>query len=221
MTWDIRFKTPFNKLLSGISQAGKTTYVKNLLQMGNELFTTKPDFVILFYKAMQPIYEEMQNENLIHKLININTENIDLNEIYEMIEPYAKKNGSMLIFDDILTDITKEFEELFCNVSHHKNCSIIFLTQNLFYNDKAFRTMSLNSHYIVIMKNPRDSQQVSILARQIRPDNPNYIIHSYMEATKKQYSYLIFDFSPNSSCTIKLRNNIFPSENPVQIFLEK
>lgn len=163
----------------------------------------------------------MFQENLIHKLIDINVENPGLEQIYEMIGPYKERNGSMLIFDDILSDITRDFEQLFCNASHHMNCSIIFLTQNLFYDAKAFRTMSLNSHYIVIMKNPRDSQQVSILARQIKPDNPNFIISSFAEATKKQYSYLILDFAPNSANTIRFRNNIFPHEYPVQVFLEK
>ena len=33
------------------------------------------------------------------------------------------------------------------------------------------RNISLNIHYIILFKNPRDSQQISTLARQMYPGN--------------------------------------------------
>ena len=53
--WDIRFKTSFNCIVSGPSGSGKTTWVKNLLTIGDQIFTQSPKRVFLFYQAMQDI----------------------------------------------------------------------------------------------------------------------------------------------------------------------
>ena len=42
MPYDIRFRTSFNCLVSGPAGSGKTTWVKNLLLIGNQIFTVKP-----------------------------------------------------------------------------------------------------------------------------------------------------------------------------------
>ena len=221
MVWDIRFKTPFNLIVSGMSGSGKTTWVKNLLKLKDQIFEKEPAQVILFYKAMQDIYLEMENEGLISKTINVNTSDFPtLEELQNMVHEY-KDNGSLLIFDDIMTDISTDFENMFCNLSHHENASIIFLTQNLFYKNKSFRTMSLNSHYMVLMKNDRDKQQISILARQFSPNNSNFIIQAYEEATKNPYDYLLLDFRPSTPQNLRVRSRIFPHQFPTTVYFEK
>jgi len=160
--YDLRFKTSFNCLVAGASGTGKTTFVKNLLSVGDQIFTVKPKKVFLFYSAMQDIYIQMENEGLVHELISVDSKTLpSYDDFYAMAHPYKNSGGSMMIFDDIMSLVNPDFEQLFCNLSHHENCSVIFLTQNLFYKDKAFRTMSLNSHYIVLMKNDRDKMQTS------------------------------------------------------------
>lgn len=221
MPWDIRFITPFNKIISGSSQTGKTSFLKKLLSHREDLMTTPPKRVILFYKLNQDIYNEMVSSNLIHDLVDVSNEIPSLEAIHDMVRPYKDDGGSMLIFDDILSDITRDFQQLFCNASHHLNCSIIFVTQNLFQNNPYFRTMSLNAHYFTIMRNARDKQQISILGKQFSPNNVRYVVESYTDATKNKYSYLILDFHPNSNPTIGLRARIFPDEFPTHIYLEK
>lgn len=222
MPYDIRFKTSFNCLVSGMSGSGKTTWVKNLLTLKTKLFTEVPAHVFLFYRKMQDIYIEMEETGLINELINVSEHFPSLDEISEMVHKYKDIGGSLLIFDDTMTDlkdVKQDFEQLFCNLSHHENASIIFLTQNLFYQDKTFRTMSLNSHYLVLMKNDRDKQQVTILAKQYRPGNNRYITEAYADATKKPYSYLLIDFKPDTEPEIRLRANIF--QFPCVTYLEK
>jgi len=221
MPWDIQFKTSFNCMIHGASGTGKTTFVKNLLMLRNQLFSSPPVKVFLFYSMHQSIYEEMKKESLVDELINVSSELPSLDTISSMVHPYKDSGGSLLIFDDILTQLNNDFENIFCNLSHHENASVIFLTQNLFYKSNIYRTLSLNSHYFVFMKNDRDRQQISTLARQICPGNSNFIVQAYEEATKKPYSYLIADFRPDTPSTIKLRSNIFPSEFPTKVYLEK
>lgn len=217
---DARFKTPFNCIISGSSKTGKTTFVYNLLTVRNTIFSQNPEHVILFYKHNQDIYRQMLNTNLIDELLSID-DGFTFDNIVTKVNPFKKGAGSLLIIDDAMTDIGNDFEQVFTNLSHHQNCSVIFLTQNLFYKDKTYRTMSLNSHYFVIMKNPRDKQQISILAKQFCPGNSTYVINSYLDATKYSYSYLILDFMPDSPSSLRLRSKIFPHEFPYTVYLEK
>jgi Cdc6-like AAA superfamily ATPase len=219
--YDVRFKTSFNCLVAGAAGTGKTTFVKNLLKIGDQIFTQPPNKVFLFYNAMQDIYLEMENEGLIHEMISVSNGMPSLDDIYNMVHPYKDKGGSLIIFDDVMTLLNKDFEQLFCNLSHHENCSIIFLTQNLFYKDKSFRTMSLNSHYIVIMKNDRDKMQTSILGRQFSPGNSKFISDCYTDATKKPFNYLLLDFKPDSPPSLRVRTNIFPHQFPTVVYFEK
>jgi len=221
MTFDTRLKTSFNCLVSGPTGSGKTTFVKNLLSIGDQIFTEKPKKVFLFYKAMQDMYLEMEKNGLIHEMVDVQDGMPSLDSIHDMVSPFKNDGGSMIIFDDSMSSVNSDFELLFCNLSHHDNCSIIFMTQNLFFQDKSFRTMSLNSQYIILMKNDRDKQQISILSRQISPNNSNYIIQAYQDATKEPYDYLLLDFSPITDNTIRLRSKIFPNQFPMITYLEK
>jgi energy-coupling factor transporter ATP-binding protein EcfA2 len=221
MPFDTRLKTSFNCLVSGPTGSGKTTFVKNLLSIGDQIFTQKPKHVFLFYKAMQDMYLEMEKDGLIDEMIDVQNGMPSLDEIHEMVAPFKNDGGSMIIFDDSMTSVNSDFELLFCNLSHHDQCSIIFMTQNLFFKDKSFRTMSLNSHYIVLMKNDRDKQQISILSKQISPNNSKYILEAYKDATVKPYDYLLLDFSPETNNIIRLRSKIFPHQFPMVTYLEK
>lgn len=145
--YDTRLKTPFNCIISGASKSGKTTLVQKLLTIRDDMFTTNPDRVILFYKYMQDVYQEMLNNHLVDELLDVSSTDFNFETIVEKVRPYKDGNGSMIIFDDSMTDLVGDFEQIFTNISHHQNCSVIFITQNLFFNNKAYRTMSLNAHY--------------------------------------------------------------------------
>lgn len=219
--YDARLRTPFNCIISGASKSGKTTLVKNLLSVREDIFTKNPDRVIVFYKYMQDVYQDMHEKSLVDELLDVNSQDFSFDAIVEKVRPYKNTNGCLIIFDDSMTDLMDDFEQIFTNVSHHQNCSVIFITQNLFFNSKIYRTMSLNAHYFFLMKNERDKQQISILAKQFCPGNTTYVIQSFNEATKLPFSYLMIDFTQESPGCLKLRSNIFPNQFPYTIYLEK
>jgi len=163
----------------------------------------------------------MENEGLIDELIDVGQNFPTYDNLAEKVHTYKNEGGCLVIFDDMMTQLTPDFEKIFCNLSHHESASIILLTQNLFYKAKEFRTISLNTHYMVLMKNGRSKDQISFLARQICPQNVKYIVSSYEEATKRPYSYLIVDFRVDTPPSIKLRSDIFPNKLPVKVYLEK
>ena len=119
---------------------------------------------------------------------------------------------TLLILDDLMSQVDDRVENIFTKLSHHKSVSVLFLTQNLFFKSKQARTISLNSHYIVIFKNARDAMQISNLARQMYPGNSKYMIEAFKDATNGPYGYLLIDMKPYTEELYRLRTNIFPGE---------
>jgi predicted ATPase len=218
--YDCRLKTPFNCIISGASKSGKTTLVRNLLTIGESIFSSKPEYVILYYKFMQDIYLDMNNKGLINEMVSLEDEDFTYENVLHKIRDH-KTRGALVIFDDTMTELSSNFEQVFTNLSHHQNTSVIFITQNLFYNDKSYRTMSLNSDYLFVMKNARDKLQITNLAKQFCPGNSTYVIQAFIDATRNPFSYLLIDFTQRASDNLRLRSKIFPHEFPYTVYLDK
>jgi len=119
---------------------------------------------------------------------------------------------SLIVVDDHMSDINQVVADIFTKISHHGNISILHLTQYLFDKNKYARTISLNAHYLVLFKNPRDAGQFSILARQLYPSSWKFAIEAYKDATSAPYGYLLIDLKPEQDERCRLRTNVFPGE---------
>ena len=62
------------------------------------------------------------------------------------------------MFDDLMTEAKcdQRIADLFTKGSHHRNISVVYLTQNLFPQGKACRDIILNTQYMVLFNNPID-----------------------------------------------------------------
>ena len=89
--------------------------------------------------------------------------------------------------DDLMTSTDDRVVDIFTKISHHRSPSVVYLTQNIFYKNKQTRTLSLNSHYILLFKNARDATQVANLARQMYPDKSAFMIEAFKNATSAPY----------------------------------
>ena len=101
---------------------------------------------------------------------------------------------------------------IFTKGLHHRNVSILFLSQNLFHKSKQNRTMSLNAHYLILFKNPRDITQVATLAGQMYVGRSKFLVEAFNDATSKPFGYLLIDLKPGTPENIRVRTNIFPDE---------
>ena len=45
------------------------------------------------------------------------------------------------------------------------------------------RTISLNAHYLILFKNPRDASQINHLAKQMYPTKSKFMVEAYRDAT--------------------------------------
>ena len=78
------------------------------------------------------------------------------------------------MIDDLMNE-DQRFFNLFTD------SSVIHIGQNLFSKNKEHRTIILNSHYLVILKNPRDASQITHLAKQIYPGNQTYLQSAFKD----------------------------------------
>jgi hypothetical protein len=117
--------------------------------------------------------------------------------------------------DDLMRESgnSDEVQDMFTRGSHHKNFSLILVTQNIFDKGNNNRTMSLNSNYLVLFNNPRDRSQISHLARQMYPKKSQFLVEAFEDATSEPYSYLLIDLTQTTSERDRIRSKIFPNEH--------
>lgn len=214
--FDTRLQWPFSFVISGPSNSGKTFFVKMLLQNAGKLISKKIDNIVFIYSVWQPLYDDllkMYNHDI--KFIEGIPQTLDDDVLFP-----ANKT-SLVIIDDFMQEASsnKEIEKLFTVYVHHKNLSVIYILQNLFFQGKSSRTISLNTNYLALFKNTRDVTQVGILARQMFPSNTKFFMESYEDATSTPYGYLLVDYKAKTPEQYRLRTELL-SQHPV-VYLQK
>ena len=91
---------------------------------------------------------------------------------------------------------SKEAEKVFTRLSH-KNLSVIYLNQTLYYQGKCAHTLNLNTDYTVLLTNPKNTQQVALLGRQLGMGA--VLKEPHRDTTSKPFGYLVAALSPKSN----------------------
>ena len=196
---DVRFKLASNIVIVGPSQAGKTTFVNELIKHRDILFNPKPERVLWC------------NGNGVEN--SLATLNINGLPPLDLIKPY-----DMIVLDDLFLEASESqsVSKLFTKYAHHKPCCVVFLTQNLFYQSKQQRNRALNTHYLILFKNPRDSTAIQYISHQM---GTKVLKEIFREATLKPHSYLLIDFHQSTPDEIRFRTNVLPSEYPPTVYV--
>ena len=111
------------------------------------------------------------------------------------------------MFDDQMIDASKDkrIVNLFTRSSHNRNLSVIYIVQNLFHQGKGSRSISLNSHYLVLFKNLRDKLQILTLAKQMYPPQTDFILKQHEDAVKRPFGYLLIHLKTTTQDNCPLR----------------
>ena len=195
----VPFKACSTMMVIGATGTGKSTFIHRLLYT-KDAFTKPVHKIIYCYGIYQPLFDVMKKD-----LPNI--------EFHEGIISDLDFDGNhnVVVFDDLASQIASSatVETYFTQGAHHKCYTVIFLSQNLFAQGKCARTISLNTHYLILFKNMRDGQQIVNLGKQMYPGKGQILVEAYNDATSKPYSYLVVDTSPHAEDRYRLRSNIF------------
>lgn len=136
----------------------------------------------------------------------------------EILEEYShSKTCNIIVLDDLMDSVVSngEMEKLFTLGAHHRRLIVIYLNQNLYCQGSKARTISLNTHFLVLMKNPRGLSSLQCLSRQIFGGKSKLLIEAYQDCMKSPYGYLVVDLSPSCREERRLRSMIFPDEDTV------
>jgi energy-coupling factor transporter ATP-binding protein EcfA2 len=201
MESSLLFHHPCNIFISGPSGSGKTQFVKQLIEYKSDVFQCVPQKIVWCYKEWQTVYAQLQESqgSLISFVHGIPE---DEDELVSQVDiPH------LLIFDDMLGEKDEEEIKLwFTRKGHHRNASVVYITQNLFQQSKSSRTLSLNAHYMIVFQNSRDKGQIKVLSQQVQLP---HLIAAYQDATAIPHGYLVIDFHPRTPDAYRLRTDIF------------
>ena len=128
-TIDPRFMHPFTAIIAGPSQSGKSMFCMRLISNARECIAPPPERIVYCYSVYQPLFDRYPNVEFVEGLPDLNM--------------FDGDKRTLLIIDDLMQETNETVSKLFTRVSHHKNVSVIYLTQNLFNNNKHNRTISL------------------------------------------------------------------------------
>lgn len=197
---ETKFKHPFTSLVCGVTQAGKTHFILSMIRQRQRLIHPEPSRVIYSYSKYQPAFEDLAEDSRV-QFVKGNHYTLD------------PDISTLLIIDDQLLD-SKDLAKLFTVDSHHMNCSVMFVTHNLFFQDKSYRTAVLNTQYYVLFKSPRGLSQISILARQLYEGQRarQKMINAYVDSTKRPYGYLLLDLHNRTPDILRLKTDILKEE---------
>jgi hypothetical protein len=200
------FEHPFTCLVAGPSKSGKTEFVKKILRALPLYVYPCPTRVVWTCG--------LQNPQQTKEINDITAVPVEFLEDIPNLSYFSSDDINLLIIDDMMAEAgkSKHVADLFTKGSHHKNVSVMLLLQNLFHQGKKMRDIHLNANYIVLTKNPRDMKQITYLANQSYPQNPDFLVNAYKQCTNKPYGYLLVDFCQTTPDEYRAVTGIFPPE---------
>ena len=100
---------------------------------------------------------------------------------------------------------------------HHRNITVLYLTQDLFPPGKFSKTINRNAHYIVAFKNPRDQTGIRTILLQAFPDRWRQVLRLFKRITSRPFGYLMLDVHPASDDRYRLWSHLTPREGKAQV----
>ena len=203
------FTHPFNAIISGPSQCGKTEFVKKFLNNLSTLVDVEFQEIIWYFGESHP------------KLSNVNPDSTlrcreGLPQPSDFPPPFLPR---LLVVDDLMQESGNTLGKLFTRMSHHRNLSVIYITQNLFHQGRDCRDMSLSAHYLVLFKCPRDATQIHYLSRQLYPERPKFVMEAFRDATAKPHGYIFIDLKQHAPGLFRVRSDLFDRAGCCTLYL--
>lgn len=196
MVPDLRLRHPFLMMVAGPTGSGKTVLVRKLLSQHKEVITpTKPVLSVLWIHGQEQDLHE------------VDVPGVEIEYTCQLPTCLPDPKPDVIIIDDLMEELgsDKRLTALFTKTSHHEKISVVFIAQNMFARGREIRTVSLNSHYILLLKSARDRQQILALGRQVFPERTAFFSAVLEEALRQPFSHLLLDLTSQCPDDQRLR----------------
>jgi hypothetical protein len=222
MECEFSLQHPFTAIVVGPTGCGKTRLAAEIVKNSSVTICPPPEKIVWCYSELQPTLHRELAENVslgvdLHFCKGIP----DWNRLFPHEDHML---NSLVVIDDFMTEVgdnkrqtraqaaaagAANIVSLFTKGSHHRNLSVLFLCQNLYYRggQNYMRDVNLNTQYIFAFKNPRDRTQITHLARQMAPKDWRRVHDNYECATKEAHQYLLFDVKQMTDDPLRYRTN--------------
>ena len=119
-------RQPSSVIIAGPLCSGKTELVEQWLRYLN-VFQVKPHKIVYAYDRWQPRFDRMQKKDGIHF-------HRGLPDPCQLTQWFGRTRGGVLVLDDLMEEggQDKRVLDLFTKDSHHRNITVLYLTQDLF-----------------------------------------------------------------------------------------
>jgi len=203
INYHMPFLHPFTGIVAGPTGCGKTQLIKRLILNYKLSFHPVPERIVWYYSEPQTELER-----------DLRPIGVEFQQGLPDVKEFDGRTPSLLILDDCMLDSGDVVQNLFIKGSHHRNISVWFLVQNIFHKSKEMRCITLNAQYIILFKNPRDRQQIKVLARQMYGGGKDAKVldEAYADSTSKPFGYLLLDLKQSTPDHLRLRTNVVPGD---------
>ena len=156
----------------------------------------------------------MKNQGMVDILIEDNP------DLKAQLNNHITGEGILFVFDDMINSKNIDYiSELFMVQGRHNNISLVFIAQQGFRTEQAFKAISNNTNYMVLMKNDRNLSDILNMAKQITPGPRPLMFQIYREASRDKHSYLFISFTHETAPETKYLSHLFNENHVVRAYV--
>lgn len=200
----LELKTPFRLIISGCSDAGKSTILAKMISYKNKMFHPPIEKIIYCAKHSSSVPPILLNDDSVTFHEGIPSED-DIND--------EEGQNILYCFDDLIGEVfDSPLVSNLYTTGRNRGISVAICTQNLLPKYRRSRDISLNTNYYIIFRNIRDASQISHFARQVYPDDVRAfsdMMKNGINSETNDRGYLFCNFSPDVSDLLRFQTNIF------------
>jgi len=186
--------------LGSSNEIQKNEFVAKFIQNMKQTMTPARQRIVWCYGEWQRRFDTIPNVEFVEGL--------------PQRENFDGTQRTLLILDDLMNETNRSVTDLFTKGSDHIDLSVVYIVGNLFKNGKEHRTISLNSHYIVVFKNPRRIAN-RLFGKTSLPEKGHSCSRSIKDTTYSLFGYLLLDFKQCTPDKLRHRTKVFPDETIV------
>ena len=115
---DSRLAHPFTCIVSSPTGSGTSVFTLKLIEHAQEIISPPPERILFCYGEYQKIFD--------------NYPGVDFLDGLPEVSSFNRRKRTLLVMDDLMTSTDDRVVDIFTQISHHRNLSVVYLIQNIF-----------------------------------------------------------------------------------------